>query len=122
MKKRKSILIVDDNVGFVKLVEDLLSESSRIDSIDTAYSSEEATDLLSKDPDLVLLDISLPGANGLSLLKKIKTTKKNCEVIMVTNHSDAYYRQQCRELGASAFLDKTHEFERLPEIVEGYLE
>jgi DNA-binding NarL/FixJ family response regulator len=64
-----------------------------------------------------LLDINLPGKNGIELLKLFKASKKNTEVIMITNHADAYYRQQCLELGAEIFLDKSHDFMLLPGII-----
>lgn len=117
MKKRLSILIVDDNTGFVERMTGLLIETGSVNRIDTACTYDEADILLAKKPDLVLLDIRLPGKNGICLLKKIKKTVKNCEVVMVTNYTGEHYREQCREHGASLFLDKTNDFEQVPRLV-----
>jgi DNA-binding NarL/FixJ family response regulator len=114
-----NILIVDDNRRFVNRLLGLIRESGRIGYIQIAENYDEACRLLADEqPDVAMLDINLPGKNGLAVLKKIKQECPGCEVIMITNHSDEYYRQQCRDLGAAHFLDKTHEFVRVPGILD----
>ena len=113
-----SILIVDDNVSFVTRMISLLKELDSISVIHSAHNYDEAFLLLDKKPDLVLLDIQMPGKSGMKLLKKIKDSTDDCGVIMLTNHSDDYYRQQCKKLGALHFLDKTNEFELVPGIID----
>jgi DNA-binding NarL/FixJ family response regulator len=120
MKEKLSILIVDDNMHFVKRMTAILKEIDDICFIHTAHHSEEAFGLLDKRPDLVLLDIHLPGKNGMDLLKRIKDSAKNCEVIMLSNYAGEYYRQQCKKLGAMHFLDKTNEFELLPSLIKEF--
>ena len=118
MKKGLVILIVDDNMNFVNRMIGMLEELSNIGTINVAENFEEACRLLADQaPDIALLDINLPGKNGLALLKKIKQVLPACEVIMITNHADEYYRQQCRDLGAEHFLDKTIEFSQVPAII-----
>jgi DNA-binding NarL/FixJ family response regulator len=118
MKKSKlTILIVDDNKGYTKRIASLLTDTKNVSTIDLAYNYEEATVLLDREPDLVLLDINLPGQNGISLLKQIKHSGNSCNVIMMTNHTGDHYREECKKLGANFFLDKTHDFELLPEIL-----
>lgn len=112
-----SILIVDDNVNFVTRMISYLQEMDNIGVIHSAHNYDEASILLDKKPDLVLLDIQMPGKNGMKLLQEIKESTEDCGVIMLTNHSDDYYRQQCKKLGASHFLDKTNEFELVPGII-----
>jgi DNA-binding NarL/FixJ family response regulator len=112
------ILIVDDNKKFVDRMIGLLNELDNIGYINVANDYDEACRVLNyEDPDVVLLDINLPGKNGLELLKLIKKNTPVCEVIMITNHDDEYYRQQCKELGADHFLDKTIDFALVPDIV-----
>lgn len=121
MTKRKlSILIVDDNVNFITRMISLINEAGASSIIHSANSYDEATLMLTDKTDLVLLDINLPGRNGLSLLKKIKEQSRNCEVIMVSNHTGDYYRQQCKKLGAWLFLDKTNDFDLIPAIVKKF--
>ncbi len=118
MKRSLSILIVDDNMNFVNRLIGLIRELERIAYIQVAENYEEACLFISDEiPDVVLLDINLPGKNGLDLLKKLKREAPACQVIMITNHSDDYYRQQCQDMGAGYFLDKTIEYAQVPLIL-----
>lgn len=122
MKKNIVILIVDDNLNFVDRMINWLKDTIRVRNIITASDYDEARRLLAtEDPDVVLLDINLPDKNGIELLKLIRQNNKKCEVIMITNHADDYYRQQCQELGAKHFLDKSNDFGLVPGIVKGLL-
>jgi DNA-binding NarL/FixJ family response regulator len=112
------ILIVDDNMCFVERMIGLLDDVGNIGYINVASDYDEATHYLKQEnPDLVLLDINLPGKNGIELLRKIKKPGNECQVIMITNHADDYYREQCKELGADHFLDKSNDFSRVPAII-----
>lgn len=120
MKRKLSILIVDDNLSFITRIISLLDEVDNISSIHTAGNYDEASKVLDeKKPDVALLDIQLPGKSGISILKQIKDSSENCQVIMLTNTTGDYYRQQCKKLGAQHFLDKTNDFELVPGIVKG---
>ena len=110
--------MVDDNMGFVERMKGLLDEISQIGYINVASDYNEASMYVSEDkPDIVLLDINLPGKNGIEILKRIRISGHQCKVIMLTNHADEYYRQQCKELGADFFLDKSNDFAKVPEII-----
>jgi DNA-binding NarL/FixJ family response regulator len=118
MKEEISILIVDDNVNYVSRMRRLLEEMEKIKEIRVADGYDKAIELLSeRSPDFVLLDINLPGKNGIEILRLIKKNSWNCEVIMITNHADEYYRQQCFDLGARHFLDKSSDFGMVTEII-----
>lgn len=118
MKEGQVILIVDDNMNFVDRMIGLLEEVANISYVHVATDYEEARRLLiQENPDVVLLDINLPGKNGIEILKLIKQNKAECEVIMITNHADDYYRQQCHDLGAKYFLDKSNDFALVPELI-----
>jgi len=120
MKRKLSVLIVDDNLSFITRIIGLLEEVDNISSIHTAGNYDEAFKVLDEQkPDVALLDIQLPGKSGISILKQIKNTSENCQVIMLTNTTGDYYRQQCKNLGAQHFLDKTNDFELVPGIVKG---
>ena len=97
----------------------MLEELNNIGYINVAKDYNEAVRILNEErPDLVLLDINLPGKSGIELLRKIKEAGNKSQVIMISNHADDYYRQQCRDLGAKYFLDKSNEFGLVPEIIE----
>ncbi|MBO9660839.1 MAG: response regulator [Chitinophagaceae bacterium] len=119
--KKLSVLIVDDNEEFVHRMVDMLIDVDNISSIQTATDYNEAFRMLdNKIHDVVLLDISLPGKSGIHLLQKIQQLGWNCNVIMITNSSASYYKQQCLKLGVTHFLDKTSEFDKVPMIITSF--
>lgn len=121
MKKRIKLLIVDDNMNFVDRIINLLEEVVLPEAIIVASDFEEARKLFSyENPHIVLLDINLPGKNGIEFLKHIRQNDEKCEVIMITNHADEYYRELCFGLGAKHFLDKSNDFAQVPAIVREY--
>lgn len=118
MEKDTVILIVDDNMYFVDRMISLLQETDSPRQIYAANNYDEARRLFAEvNPDIVLLDINLPGKNGLEILKMIRSENTFSTVLMLTNHADTYYRQQCMELGANYFLDKSEDFGLVPDIV-----
>ena len=99
----------------------LLDEVRLRKCISTATDFNEAIKQLSVfNPHIVLLDINMPGKNGIELLKYIRKKHPGTEVIMLTNHFESYYREQCIELGARFFLDKSNDLLQVPEIVKEY--
>lgn len=119
MSKPLAILIVDDNLNFVSRLVGLIREANHIAYIQVAENYQEACRLVADEaPDVALLDINLPGKNGLAVLAMLRASAPDCVPIMITNHSDEYYRLQCLELGASHFLDKTIEFARVTQILK----
>src|SRR5690606_7826644 len=116
--KKFNILIVDDNKEFVGRMLGLLDELGPYLQLQTAAIYPEARDQIRKNaPDLDILDVRMPGNIGIELLKEIRELKTPCKVIINTNYAHEYYKKQCIELGASYFLDKTNDFEIVPELV-----
>jgi len=80
-------------------------------TVDTLRLVKELT------PDLIILDIKLPGESGMDILKVIKAEKLVPVVIIFTNYPYPEYRQRCHELGADYFFDKSSEFNRMVETI-----
>lgn len=118
-KHKPSILVVDDSLPFVnRIINLLVSEVRNLGHINVASEYNEATRLFKEEkPDIVLLDISMPGKSGVELLKEIKQNPTDSQVIMLTNHGDDYYRNYCYELGVDHFLDKSTDFTKVPVII-----
>jgi DNA-binding NarL/FixJ family response regulator len=115
---RPNVLIVDDNLSFIKRLLTLLSEIKTIAQIDVASEYTEAVRIfIEKSPDIVLLDIAMPGENGMKLLKHIKESGSRCKVIILSNRTGDSYRDHCLRLGADYFLDKSYEFAKIPMII-----
>ena len=97
-------------------IKEMLSELPEISIIDSATDSLEAMTVFeTRIPDVVLLDINLPGKSGIEILKEIKLNYLNTSVVMLTNCSEPCMRKLCKELGADFFFDKSSEFEKVPE-------
>lgn len=117
-KQKFILLIVDDNKFFIGRVISLLEETCQFAKIEIAHDYDEAiASLENENPEIVLLDINLPGKNGIEILREIKKRRKKCRVIMISNHDNEYYREQCKKLGADHFLDKSGDLGILPSII-----
>ena len=69
-------------------------------------------------PDVVILDIRMPGGNGIKVLREVKKIKPAPRVIMLTNYAYPQYRKKYEEARADFFLDKSTEFDKLPQALE----
>ncbi len=117
--KKLNLLLVDDSITILTRMKELLSEIKYVKSIEIATNGVEAySAIFKKQPHLVLLDINMPHKNGIELLKEIKQNFPEVKVMMITNQSVEYYKPICIEMGAEYFLDKSTEFELIPEIIE----
>jgi len=103
----KKILIVEDELSLLKLLE--LTFKSNDFEVIKAINAESAYASLSKNPDLILLDVLLPGESGLSILERIKKDPmyKKIPVIMLTNFSEPERIEKAKKLGAVDYLIKS---------------
>jgi len=69
-------------------------------------------------PDVVILDIRMPGGNGIEVLREVKKMNPAPRVIMLTNYAYPQYRKKYEEAGADFFFDKSTEFDRVPQALE----
>jgi len=104
---KENILIVDDEEDVLELVRYNLDKNGY--KIETAKTGEEAlTKARAKLPDMVILDLMLPGIDGLSVCKKLKGDSKtqNIPVIMLTAHSDPRDIDKARAGGILEYITK----------------
>lgn len=121
-EQKLTLLIVDDNFSFIDRVISLLQETCTLNKIGLAHDYNEAIAYLeNENPEIILLDINLPGKSGIEILREIKRRRKKYLVVMISNHDNEYYREQCKKLGAHHFLDKSGDFGMLPAIINSYL-
>lgn len=119
----KILLIVEDDPYVRRFYERLFAQKNY-----TTEMAENAEEGLEKakttNPDLILLDIMMPGKNGLEVLKELKSDPltKDITVIMLTNIEDQDTVGEATALGAGGFLVKSMiEPEKLLQVVEGYI-
>jgi two-component system response regulator HydG len=102
---KEKILLVDDNVDFIDSVKDVLEDEGY--HVVAALSGEEAVSLTLKEAfDLVLMDIKMPGMNGVESLVKMKEKSPDIKVILFTAYAIEELIQQARNEGAWAVLKK----------------
>ena len=102
-----NILLVEDNSSFRQtLAESLLAHCATM-SIQEAGSGEDA--LIKAEelcPDMVFMDINLPGENGLEATRKMKIRYQHTRIVILTSHDIPEYRQQAFRNGADYFISK----------------
>ena len=113
-----NILLVDDEIPFVETMTKRLSK--RGINIVTAFSGHEALGHLAagKDVDVVILDVKMPGMDGLEALTEIKREYPAIDVIILTGHSAMDTAIKGMRLGAFDYLTKPCELEALIEVIE----
>lgn len=114
----KALLIVDNSVFIIERLLIILKEVKAIEKIFTATNYTAAVNILQeKKTDIVLLDIQLPGKNGIELLKYIVHHFPGTKVIILSNLVSGYYQKLCADEGAAYFIDKSKDFDRIPEVI-----
>ena len=114
-----SILIVDDEADVAELFRQRFRREVRQGEyvLHFAYSGEEALEKLDTGirPELIVIlsDINMPGMDGLSLLREIKTRWADMPVMMVTAYGDEERRRRADEYGAAEFITKPVDFDLL---------
>ncbi len=113
------IFIADDSILVRERLAALISELQAVELVGQAGDVDETLGGIRQSrPDVVILDIRMPGGNGIQVLEAIKTCDVKPAVIMFTAFPFPQYRQKCLELGADYFLDKTMEFDRVAHVLE----
>lgn len=118
MKGKKHILIVDDVTTNLKCLGEILKDDY---SLSMAKSGEQAISMMLKvNPDLVLLDVKMPGMDGYETFSKIKSIPEICDtpIIFLTADSENESELKGLRLGASDFIRKPYE----PEVMIGRIE
>ncbi|MEJ2640048.1 MAG: response regulator [Desulfosarcinaceae bacterium] len=111
------VLLVDDERDFIQT----LSERLELRDMGSAvvYSGESALEMVAEDePDVMIIDLKMPGIDGMEVLRQVKTTRPEIEVIVLTGHGSAADEARCRELGAFAYLQKPVNIEELSDILQ----
>jgi len=115
-----NIYIVDDSKVIRQRLKEMLAEISGLDTIGQSGDPLEALNAIRRyRPDAVILDIRLPGINGIELLKKIKAEQPDIVVIMLTDYPYRQYRQQSLQAGADYFFHKATEFKEVIDLLKG---
>ena len=101
------ILIVEDNDHFRQTLRSLLVARFPSMSFEEARDGSEALEKVSAfDPDLIFMDIKLPGQSGLELTKRIRQSNAEVKIVILTSYDLPEYREAARMGGANHFVSK----------------
>ncbi|MBC2714797.1 MAG: response regulator [Desulfobacteraceae bacterium] len=99
------ILLVDDEREFVQTLSERLIMRDMGSAV--AYDGESALNMVNEEePEVMILDLKMPGIDGIEVLRKVKASRPDIEVIILTGHGSEADREICMGLGAFAYLHK----------------
>jgi len=117
LEEPKRILLVDDEREFVQTLSERL-ELRDVGSA-VAYDGESALKMVEDDePDVMILDLKMPGIDGIEVLRRVRQSHPHIEVIILTGHGSDKDCQTCMELGAFAYLQKPVDIDELSETLK----
>jgi DNA-binding NarL/FixJ family response regulator len=115
-EKAVRVVLVDDSALVREHVAALLATLEGVEVVAQASDAATAKSLIQQlRPDVLVLDIGLPGESGISLLKVVRPEIASLVIIMFSMYSDPYCRRVCAEAGADYFFDKALEIGGLVE-------
>ncbi|MEE9448972.1 MAG: response regulator transcription factor [Ignavibacteriaceae bacterium] len=112
------VVVVDDAIVVRERLIKMFSEIPSLAIVGEAGNSFEALNIIKeKHPDVVVLDIKMPGDSGIEVLRRIKKKNSSIIVIVLTNYPLSQYRAKCFEYGADYFFDKSEEYSKVTEVL-----
>jgi two-component system, NarL family, nitrate/nitrite response regulator NarL len=112
------VLVVDDNPQFADVLTAILAGEEGLSVIGSALDGQEAIDLTEElEPDVVLMDISMPVIDGFEATRRIVAAHPETRVIMLTGSSTQEDRAQAREAGAVGYVVKDRALDELGEAI-----
>lgn len=114
----QDIYLVEDSVIVRKRLEAMLADLPGVRVVGHAEGASEAiSDILAKQPHLVLCDLNLREGNGFDVLRALRQRAPDVDCFMLSNFSTEPYRRLAAELGAADFFDKSSEFECVRDVI-----
>ena len=107
LPEAKRIVIVDDHPLFRKGLEQLIQSEDSFAVCGEANNAPEAMDVIRKlNPDLAIVDLSLPGANGIELIKNIRAEFSKLPILVLSMHDESLYALRALRAGAEGYVMK----------------
>lgn len=120
MTESITILVVDDHPIVRSGVRQLIQQIPDA-KVEEAETGEEGYRLFQElQPDMVLLDITLPGIGGLEVLRRIRANRENAKVLMFSMHEDPVFASRAMQAGARGYITKNNAADHLVEAIEKY--
>ena len=112
------IFVVEDSVPVRERLVEMIREVEDVEVVGEAGTCEAAVaGIMATRPDVAILDVHLPDGSGIKVLADVKHALSGIRGIVLTNYTSAQHRSAAADAGAEYFLDKSADFERIPEIL-----
>lgn len=112
------ILLVDDEENFINTISERLD--LRDLTSDTAFNGQQALDCVDdREPDVMVLDLKMPGIDGMQVLRQVRAKYPDIQVIIQTGHGNDLDEAEARRLGVYDYLQKPVDIELLVELIKG---
>jgi DNA-binding NarL/FixJ family response regulator len=112
------VLVADGSQVVTKRLLSMMQEITHVEPLTPAYDAQATLDSMrANDPELLIVDIHIPGAKEMDLLPTIRREKPKVILIVLTNLVYPQYQKRAKALGADMFMDKSKEFVRLSQLV-----
>ena len=112
------VFLVEDSPAIRVRLSEMLAKIDGVSIVGEADTPASAIDgILHTRPHCVVLDIKLFGGSGIEVLRRVKAVHPSIAFIVLTNHAEPQYRKICMAHGASYFLDKSSEFEKIKDLI-----
>lgn len=118
--QNKRILIVDDNEIVLKILEDFLSDAYLVDGANNASLALKT--LASNPPDVILLDVNMPGTDGLTLLESLRNRGVAVPIFIITGYDSPGLAERAARSGATGYLVKPVDLRRLDRLIASALQ
>jgi len=116
------VLVVDDEVAMSRLFEQRFRKDIKAGKVTFKFvhSAEAALEFFQEaasDLVIILSDINMPGMSGLELLKRLRMRDLEIPIFMISAYENEQYQEKSKELGASGFIPKPLDFDRIRSII-----
>ena len=119
---RKKVVLADDHQFLLDGIMTILKEMPSVEIVATAQNGFELMDVVARQkPELVILDLNMPGFDGLQCLKKIKNDFSETKVLILTNYSQPELVEDVKQIGADGYLIKNSSAAELKSAVTSVL-
>jgi DNA-binding NarL/FixJ family response regulator len=123
MDKATTIMIVDDHVNLRKLLHEWLSdELPGCSFVEMRTANEALTYCRQESPHVIIMDIDMPGINGIDATSRVKSILPDTKVVILTVHDNGLYKEAAMKAGATAFVNKRRLYDDLVPVLSDIVE
>ena len=116
--KRHRILLVDDHPLVRRGFADVITDEPSLELCAEASNAQEAMKLVREQkPDLTIVDLGLPDQSGVELIKRIKSAKLKCKILVSSIQDESLFAERCLRAGASGYVNKAESPETVLEAI-----